>query len=332
MSKKIFIISLALVIFIVSCATFDPSLFKKKPTAQIEKVDIASISLRDITLVFDVKISNPYPLGINLSKVSSRFIIEKKQLFDTSTKDELKIPANNSAVNPITVNLKYQDIIDIVKDYSKKDELDCTVEGDIVLAVPKTGIPGVPESYTFPYKVNKTIPTIKPVISIKDFKIEKPSSEEIIAAVKNSSKNLSFTTALQVINDLLSGNFDKAFSKVGPEDLDLFFGVNFKIELKNNTKTKINFNEFNYDFFLNTDKMITGKTTDITTKDNTSTLNIQNKISLKTFSKSITMALKSKKGDFHLKGETAIKLPDTIKKEPLKLLFDEKGSVEIGTK
>ena len=193
-------------------------------------------------------------------------------------------------------------------------------------------MPGVPDSYTFHYKLNKQIPTIKPVIRIKDFRIKKPSTKEIIKAVKNSNKNIDPLTAIKVINKLLSGKYEEAFKVIKPEDLDISFDVNFKIELKNKTKTKINFSYLNYDFFLNGDNLMKGMTKDIKTIGNKSVLEVRNKVNLIAFSKSITKALLHKRGDFYLKGETAIKLPDSIKKEPVKLLFDEKGRVKVAVK
>lgn len=326
--KSIFLIILIL-LFIHSCASLDPSLFKKRPEAEIESFDIESISLQDITFLFNVKIKNPYPISINLDKITSIFTINKNQLFETSTKDKLNIKANDSAMNSFTVKLKYQDIINIVKDYSEKDSLDCGIAGDIVLAIPKTGIPGIPESYTFPYKVKKAIPTIKPKISIKNFQIKKPSNDEIKKAVMNSAQDLDFLEVIKVVDKLLAGKYDEALKILDPKKLDLKFDVNFDIHMQNDTKTKINFAYFNYDFFVNKDKLIKGKTTDIQIKGNLSILRIQNSISLKSFSKSLASALFNKKGDFHLQGETAIKLPDKIKKDPVKLIVNEKGNLTI---
>ncbi len=330
------IYSYIIIIFIIfySCATLnlDPSLFKKKPEASIEKFDIESITLQDITLLFDVKITNPYPVSIKLDKVTSKFTIENNQLFETFTKEPFEINANNSAMNPINVTLKYLDIIKIVKDYTKKDYLNCVIEGDIILAIPKTGVPGIPESYTFPYKVSKQIPALKPNISIKNFTIKKPSKTEITKAIKDSSKNLNFLDVIKIIDKLLSGDYSGVFKVIKPEDLDLKFDVNFDIELKNDTKSPIKFDRFNYDFFLNDDKLVKGETTDIKTVENKTILRVQNRISLKTFSQSIGKALQNKTGDFRLKGETAIKLPDSIKKEPLKLSLDEKGTLNVSTK
>ncbi len=244
----------------------------------------------------------------------------------------MAIPANGSATNSFRVTLKYADIINAVKDYTRKENLNCEVSGDIVLAVPKTGIPGIPPSYTFPYAVSKQIPAIKPEVSIKNFTITKPDKTEIMRSITSSASKLNYFDILKILDKLLAGNFNEAFKVIKPEDLDLKFDIAFDIELKNDTRSKIVFDHLNYEFFLNNDKMVAGNTTDIKTVANTTILRVKNTVSLKAFSKSIVKALEQKTGNFHLTGETAIKLPDAIKKEPLKLLFNEKGSLAVGVK
>ncbi len=330
-NKRLFITGF-IILFFCGCASFDPSMFKQKPSATLEHTDIESISLQDITFVFDVKINNPYPLGITLDRVTSKFTIEGKQVFDTSTKGRFRIKAKGTAINSVSVTLKYMDIINIVKDYSRKDNLNCVISGEIVLAIPVTGIPGIPDSYSFPYEAKMKIPAIKPSISIKNFTIKKPSKTEVLKAIKESGKNLNFLDVIKVVDRLLAGNYADAFKVIRPEDLDLKFDVNFNIELKNDTKTKIKFKHFKYDFILNTDKLIAGDTTDIRTISNKTILTIRNRISLMTFSQSIVRALKENAGDFHLQGETVIKLPDSIKKDPVKLLFNEKGALKISSR
>ncbi len=66
--KKTTLIFMALILFIfipLSCLGFAENILTEKPTAEIEKIDIDSISLEGITFLFDIKISNPYPVSID---------------------------------------------------------------------------------------------------------------------------------------------------------------------------------------------------------------------------------------------------------------------------
>ncbi len=328
LNKKLTLI--VLVIFLIfGCATLDKSLFRTRPTAKIENFDIASISFQDITFRLNVAIKNPYPIAINLSKITSIFLIEKNQLFSAETEKGLRISANSESINPIDVTLKYSDIIKIIKDLSKNDYLNCEINGDIILAIPDTGIPGIPKSLKFPYKVTKKIPIIMPSISIKNFSIEKPSNEEVMNSIKKSGNNLNPITVMRVITYLLAGDYDKAFKLINPNDIDLKFDVVFNVEMNNRTKVPIKFDELSYNCTLAGDTMIKGTTSNIISKRNITIMMIRNRISLKSFSKSLVNVLKNKKGDFNLQGNTYIKLPDEIKKEPLKLNFDQNGKFNL---
>ena len=53
---------------ILSCATIN---LNQRPTAEIVNFDIESMSLRDITLLFDVEIRNPYPIPLKLNAIQS---------------------------------------------------------------------------------------------------------------------------------------------------------------------------------------------------------------------------------------------------------------------
>ncbi len=296
-----------------------------KPEASIEKCDIDSISFRDINLLFEINILNPYPVIIKLDAVRLKFLVEKNQLFETTTQKGFKILPRKKGKNQFLVNLKYADIEKIVKNYLDKEYLDCTIEGEIVLKLPKTGIQGVPESWSFPYKLKKRVPAIKPEISIRNFIVEKPSVDDLSKAIKKSGKNVKPETAMSIFDDILEGK-KPAGQSFNPADLDVKLNVSFDIDLLNKTKAKVLFKTLNYDYFVNSEKLIQGETKDIVNSGNKSTLRIKNQFSSKSLSKGILNAFNKRAGDFILKGHTFLKMPEEIKKEPLKLEFNEKGA------
>ncbi|TAL35803.1 MAG: hypothetical protein EPN93_09345 [Spirochaetes bacterium] len=298
-----------------------------KPSASIENIDIDSISFRDINLLFYVGINNPYPITINLESVKFKFLIDKNQLFETKTTKGLKIKANKKQVNPFLVNLKFADIERIVKNFGDSEYVDTRIEGEISLQVPKTGISGVPDTITFPFKLNKKIPAIKPEIKIANFKVQQPSLSDVTQAVQRSGKNVKPENAMKMFGDVLSGK--KNVQDIKPEDLDVKLTVSFDIELVNKTKSKISFESLNYDFFVNSEGLVKGDTKDVVTRDNKLVLKVLNQFSSRALGKTIINAFSDKKGSFALKGHTFIKLPDALKKDPLKLVFDENGNFSL---
>jgi hypothetical protein len=109
-------------------------------------------------------------------------------------------------------------------------------------------------------------------------------------------------------------------------EIDIPINVDFDIVMKNNSKAKLFFSDFNYNFFVENEKLLGGVTKDIENRDNKSILKISNKFSSKSLSKGIIKAFKSGRGAYALKGETFIKIPD--QKKPAKFVFDEKGSFD----
>jgi LEA14-like dessication related protein len=298
-----------------------------KPSASIENIDIDSISFRDINLKFFVGINNPYPLTINLDSVRFKFLIDKNQLFETKSQKGFKIKANKKQVNEFLVNLKFADIERIVKNFGDSEYVDTQIEGEITLLVPKTGIAAIPDTVTFPFKLKKKIPAIKPEIKIANFKVQQPSLSDVTQAVQKSGKNVKPENALKMFGDVLSGK--KNLQDIKPEDLDVKLTVSFDIELENKTRSKISFESLNYDFFVNADALVKGDTKDVVTKDNKLILKVLNQFSSRALGKAVLSAFSDKKGNFALKGYTFIKLPDAIKKDPLKLVFDESGNFSL---
>lgn len=296
------------------------------PEAKIVNFDIDSLSLRDITLLFDVEIKNPYPVKLKLSSMKSIFFIDKKQLFETST-DKLKIKAMGKATSRIFVNLKYNDIINIIKGYGDKEYLECEVDITLTLPLPKD-VHKYKKEITFKFKLKQNIPAIKPEISIAGFTVIKPSKKEIEEALqKAKKKNLSADTVTNMFGAIIDGK--NPVKVIDPSDLDLKLKVNFDVVMKNKTKTNLVFQDLNYSFNVNNSKLVDGYTKDIKNRPGEYILSIANEFSSKALGESILGAFSKGSGNYSLKGFSMVKFPDKIKKTPIKLNFDEKGVLEI---
>lgn len=307
-----------------SCATMN---LNQRPTAEIVNFDIESISLRDITLLFDVEIQNPYPLPLKLSSISSTFYIENKQLFKASTGSGLKIKAMGKEVNRFSVNLKYADIMKIVKNYKSRESLDCLVDMTIAIPLPDA-LKNIQKDITFNFKLKKEIPVIMPQISIRNFTVAKPSKKEIEAALaKAKEKNLSASAVANMFGAIIDGK--NPAKVIDPSDLDLKLNVKFDIIMKNETRTSLAFKDLNYDFIVNNSKLVNGYTRNIENRSSQYVLGINNDFSSKALGKSILNAFNKGGGNYILQGHSMVKFPDRIKKDPVKFTFDEKGSFNI---
>jgi hypothetical protein len=292
-----------------------------KPTATLKSFDIEAISLRDIDFVFNFDIANPYPVALKLDEVKFTCFIEQNQLFSTSTGQGLSIKARNSAVNAFKLNLKYADVIKIIKDYANKDLLACRIDVSIVIPLPK--MPALPKNITFDYSVDTQVPAIKPTVSIANFKVKKPSPDEIKAALKKKGSSVKSADVVAMFSDIVSGKTPKKV--IDPASLDIPIDVDFDIVLKNDTRYKLLFKDLDYTFMVQGEKLVTGVTKDIANGGDASTLRVSNRFSSKALSKTLLAFFDQGTGNFALQGTTYLKVPDAVKKDPLKLQFDEKG-------
>lgn len=314
--KQIFPLLIALALLPV-CTSFQ---YKQKPKVTIEKYDIEEITFTDLTIQFDVGIQNPYPIGLSLDDIIVTFELEKKQFFKTNTAKGFKIKANGKAVSSFKVNLKYADIYNIIKDYAKKDYLESIINVEIIIPLPD--IPGLDKNFIVKQTLTKKIPAVKPKLDIDNFNVDLPSAGEIAAAVKKSKK---FNVI--EIAEIVAGSKKLGLSDL--KDLDLPLTINFDVLLKNNTDAKLTFSGLNYDFMVNSEKLVAGDTTKIQNQGAVSRMTVSNKISSKTLGGQFINAYKNKKGQFAIKGSASLKLPDEIQKKPVKFIINETGDLAI---
>lgn len=333
-------VPLLLTLLLMSCGTtgVGKKLEKvglKMPSVRIKQVRVKGISLRDIDLLFDVEISNPYPVGLTLDKVSFKVDVEKKQLFAIDTPSKFTIKAKGAAVTPLVLNLEYTKIIGLVKDYTSKEMLLCDISGELHIPLPK--LPGLPPVYQHKFKVSQQIPAIKPSISLANFKVKAPSVKEIADMIKkmvqkNVKKNLEPKKIFGMLGGLLSGKkppSPASMIKVGLEDLDLPLQVNFDIKVKNDAKAKISFEKLGYDFTINGVPVFSGNTNKTQVDGDTLIISVMNTLSSKKLGQGLIEVFKQRVGKFGIRGKASIKLPAAISSSPVQLDFNEAGSFNL---
>ncbi len=297
-----------------------------KPTARVTRFDIERISLRDVTFLFDVEVKNPYPLALSLEALQLTFLVEGARVAQVQTEKGFSVRAMGTKTNRLLATLRYEEVMAAVKDYAEKDYLATLVKTQIAIPLPK--MPGLPPRITFSYDLKGRIPAIKPRVAITHFKIEQPSGEAVGAALKKAGKSLSSQgAAVQAFKDVLAGRSPSG--PIQPKELDLPLTVSFDIELENQTRAPLSFAGLDYRFSVNDKELLAGATQEISRKGNLSVLQVTSRFSSLALSGGLLEALRARRGRFGLSGSTALKLPDEIRKEPLKLQFTETGSFSL---
>ncbi|MBN1497394.1 MAG: LEA type 2 family protein, partial [Spirochaetes bacterium] len=201
--KKTFI-AIALPALFLSCAALQ-SLIGTKPEVRLKKFDIDSISLSDITFLFDFELTNPYPIGFTLDDIGFNVRIEGNQLMKTRTKKGVTVRAGGSEVTSVTVKLVYLDIIRLIKDYTERDYLDCAFDIDIAIPLPEA-VQSIKKNITFDYTVQKKIPAMKPTFKLANLQVKAPTMQEIQKSlVETGKKNLDPVKIFNVLDGLISG-------------------------------------------------------------------------------------------------------------------------------
>ncbi|MDR1625229.1 MAG: LEA type 2 family protein [Spirochaetia bacterium] len=325
MKKRFFLLVCAagLVFALCGCAGAD---FVPKPEAEISRFDIDSLSLRDITFVFDIDITNPYPVGLKLDAVKTDFFVEGKQAFSATNSGGFDIPAKGRQTTSLLVTLKYADVIGIVSDYASRDYLTTLIKTEILIPLPE--IPGLPPSLKFSYDLEKRIPAVKPRVSIANFHVQQPSAAEISEALKAAGKAAARDTIASALGGLLSGKAPAA-QTASLLDIDLPLTVSFDIQLANETAAALDFAGLDYGFAINGNPLVEGFTRNITRKDAVSLVSVINRFSTKNLTAAIIDAFKTGAGEYSLRGKTDILFPEEIRKTPVPLQFTEGGEFNL---
>jgi LEA14-like dessication related protein len=323
---KKFLSLLILPFLLFSCAALE-NLIKKKPEISLKRFDIDSISLKDITFLFEIELNNPYPIGFKLEDVGFNVQIEGNQLFKTRTKKGVTVKAGGSEVTPVKVTLVYEDIMKIIKNYAERDYLACRIDIDTVIPLPKA-LESIKKNITFKHTVEKKIPALKPSFRIANVNVKAPTIDEIKRSlVETGKKNLDPKNLLGMLEGLISGR--NTAPDLDLTSLDVPISISFDVEVKNNTRARLACRDLTYNFLVNEAKILSGTTGSVSEEGAASIIRITNTFSSKALGKSVISMFNSRSGSYQLTGFSNLKLPDEIRKDPLKLEFNEKGPFKL---
>lgn len=323
--KSLFSLSLIFIAF-VSCSTIDKNLNLKKPTANIDKISINSISMNDIVLQLDLSVSNPYPVSINVEKILFNVLAENTPLTKGESESTLSLKANSSSPTNFLVKINYSDINKIYNDYLNRDYITLTINTDLTLKLPE--FPGVPSSYTLPIVINKKIPAIKFDMDISNFELQTPSIKEITASLKaNGASQMTTLEAVKYISDLING---RQFNPADiPKGLDLYFNLNCNLNIHSLSPTTVQIKQVNYNLIVNEVPFATGTGTEINSTGKDSFVKIQTTVPINKLKESTSKIFSTSKAKYHVTGSAIIVLSDPDFNQPIKVNFEKQGETTV---
>ena len=297
-----------------------------KPSAEVRRFELDSITLRDVTFIFDLAVKNPYPVNLPFEGMTLDFAVEGSRVFSVGNKGGFTVPANKEKTGTFKVTLSYEGIIKLVKDYSQHDWLNTVIDGTLVIPLPK--IAGLPHDVTFKYNFKKKIPAIKPNVSIQDFKVDPPTPKQIEDAVARAGKKADPGEVLGAFKSILSGRKPQV-PTLDPTDIDVPLVVKFTLVVNNEALGPLSFDKLGYELVVNGQRLVSGESTSITRDGGRCLITISNTFSSASLSKDVKALFTERKGTFAVTGTAALRVPPEIRKDPVPLGFKEGGAFTL---
>jgi LEA14-like dessication related protein len=162
---KRFLLTTALVgaILLMSCAAMKELV--QAPSVSINTVKIADASFEDVTLNFDLLVSNPNQFGIQLSGFDYAFQLENKEFLSGEDSNDLRVASGAQSHVNIPVTLNFQQVFKLAKEFESLDSLDYNISGHF-----KPG--GLLAGFNIPFSKTGSLPNVRiPKIKFNGLKV-----------------------------------------------------------------------------------------------------------------------------------------------------------------
>ncbi len=189
MTKRIpafLIFSCAAIFF--SCSSFNEFVKSnfRKPSVNFAGAKIDHLSFEKIGLLFDVKITNPNPIGVKLTGFDFDFLLNDHSFVRGDNNAGVEIPANGQHIVPVLVSMKFDEVYQAFTILRNQDSTRYQLNAGFSFDLPILGMQRVPISK------NGSVPLIKiPKIGVESLKLNKLtlSGADLTLRIKLSNAN-----------------------------------------------------------------------------------------------------------------------------------------------
>lgn len=199
-----------------------------EPGVEFSRIDFENMTLVGGTVVFEFKVTNPYPVPLNLDRLTYSLTIDDAPLTNGDLKQGLRIDAGGSRQVRLPIAVNYLDLFTSISEFLNKDSVRYTIAGDFEFG-----------AVSIPYQKKGAfdIPVL-PDIHIRKIDITRMSltgaSLKVLLAVRNQND---FKLVLDSMDFLIkldgvtvgSGNID-SIPQVAPDSdatLEIPLDINF---------------------------------------------------------------------------------------------------------
>jgi len=153
-----------LVAGLLSCTTLSQLI--QTPTVKLNQVKLTDFSFQDITLNFDLAVTNPNPFGIRLAGYDYDFGIQEQNFLSGDQTQDVQIIANQTSIVGVPVKIKFNELYQLFKAVQNQDEVNYQMKGHVHVTGPW-------DILKIPFSTSGKFPAIKlPKIALADVKIQ----------------------------------------------------------------------------------------------------------------------------------------------------------------
>ena len=116
----------------------------EKPSVKVANVSMGDTSLKATTIIFDVEVTNPYTVPLPLTGADYALSTGGQQFLKGQADIQGTIPAGESKVLPLPVEVRYADVLAAAKSVRGQREIPYTADLGFLLNTPLAGNLRVP--------------------------------------------------------------------------------------------------------------------------------------------------------------------------------------------
>ncbi len=158
-----------IVISFISCSSLDSVIGKagiQKPEVSVTHAKIEKLSFTSADLLFDLKITNPNPVGLKFTSFDYNFLIEGTSFLSGNQESGIEIHAKGDSTVQLPLTLFYKNVYETFRNLYERDSSNYQLKCSFSFNVPVLG------NVTVPVSKEGELPLLKlPSISLKSLRI-----------------------------------------------------------------------------------------------------------------------------------------------------------------
>ncbi len=116
----------------------------RRPEVAITRVSLTGLSLQELTLLLQVRVTNPNPVGIRLAGLDYRLLVNERPFLKGEVKEQFSFPAQGADTVDIPLGIPWSDLFALTREFTRYDSIPYLLEGGLVFNLPIVGATRVP--------------------------------------------------------------------------------------------------------------------------------------------------------------------------------------------